>query len=1216
MTQPFTHLRAHTEYSIVDSTLRVSELLARAKADGQPSAPMTDMDGLFGAIRFYEAARKDGVKPIVGVDIQIELEAGQAPLDEEGNPVVPNPNAQPARRALLLSKDYEGYLKLMRLISKAYTTNLVDGKPVIKESWLRDEGSQGLFCLSGSEKGHLGAPALAGDYAKAAENAGRLKNIFGSNFFVEVQRRGAPTDGPFVDAVVEIAREIDVPLVATHPIQFSTQDDYVVHELKVCDARKEIIHDRNRTREFTPYQHFLTTAEMEELFSDLPDALANARAIAQACSTTIPLGKPVLPDFATEDGSSLTDAFAKVSREGLVKRMAKLYPNEAERSAKQAEYSDRLEYEIGVIKEMKFEGYFMIVHDFIDWAHRHEIPVGPGRGSGAGSLVAYSLGITDLDPLKYNLLFERFLNPDRVSMPDFDIDFCVERRELVIEYVTNKYGSEAVAGITALGTLAARAAVKAAGRALGMPPMMVQGVSNLIPNKPGSEVSIADAIESVPEVIERYDSEPEVKRLLDHANTLEGLPKSVGKHAAGVVIARGRIADYSPVYVPEGETKVTTQYDKDDLEKAGLVKFDFLGLKNLTMIDKAVGIIRKTPGQEGFDLSQIPLDDAEVYKMLQQGDTQAVFQFESEFMRKLLLDVQPQQFDDIIAVSALGRPGPMDLIPEYVRNKAAPNSIQYADPRMKPILQETYGVMVYQEQVMRVAQVIGGYSLGGADLLRRAMGKKKAEEMAEHRKIFEAGAALNGVSAVDANKIFSHMEKFAGYGFNKSHAAAYGVLSYQTAYLKKRHPAAYFTAVLSVESVEDIDKVPSLIANAQSKGISVLAPDINLSEANFSSILDQPNTLRYGLAGLKGIGQDAVRQVLNARRSFGAFESLEDFMVKCSKSIPPMGVNLVNKTVVERLIMSGCFDALHPKRAESLAAYPVIAKYNSDVNKREAKLEKRKTDNALADLFTLSGVAPAAPKGKKKAEPKPIAQVERYEWPQVDGEQPLMERLENEKKAFGFYFSGHPMTHFREQLGGLKAAETIAQLQEAFPSYDDLHLVGGVVSDTKEFDTKNGKMVKATISDGLDSTEIIAFADAYAPVKSWFKKDAFALFTFQVKEDKMRGGNSFSATEIRNFADAQTYLAQRLNVSIAPESVERLREIVSANPGDLPIGLWHPKDGTHVPGADQTLRIGLTMPLLDQLKQEFGKNVKIAYPKEQLAIKAPPRPKKAWNNRR
>ena len=1215
MTQPFTHLRAHTEYSIVDSTLRIGDLISMAKADGQPSVPMTDADGLFGAIRFYQAARKEGVKPIVGTDIQIELEAAAAPLDAEGNPVVPNPNAQPARRALILSKDYDGYLKLMRLISRAYTTNLVDGKPVIKEAWLREENPDHLVCLSGSETGHLGAPALAGDFDKAVENAARLKDIFGSNFFVEVQRRGAPTDAAFVQAAVDAAREIGAPLVATHPIQFATQEDYVVHELKVCDARKEIIHDRNRTREFTPYQHFTTTEQMEELFSDLPDALANARAIAQACSTAIPLGTPVLPDFASNDGETLTDAFARVSREGLAKRMAKLYPVESERAAKYPEYSARLETEIETIKTMGFEGYFMIVHDFIDWAHRHDIPVGPGRGSGAGSLVAYSLGITDLDPLKYNLLFERFLNPERVSMPDFDIDFCVERRELVIEYVTQKYGADAVAGITALGTLAARAAVKAAGRALGMPPMMVQGVSNLIPNKPGSEISISDAIESVPEVIERYESEPEVKRLLDHANTLEGLPKSVGKHPAGVVIARGRIADYSPVYVPEGETKVTTQYDKDDLEKAGLVKFDFLGLKNLTMIDKAVALIRKQPGQENFDLAQIPLDDPEVYKIFQRADTQAVFQFESDFMRKILLDAQPANLDDLIALNALGRPGPMDLIPEYVRNKAAPSSITYMDPRMKPILQETYGIMVYQEQVMQIAQVIGGYSLGGADLLRRAMGKKKPEEMAEHRKIFEAGAAANGVSAADANKIFSHMEKFAGYGFNKSHAAAYSVLAYHTAYLKVRHPAAYFAAVLSVESVEDIDRMPSLIANAQSKGLTIVAPDINESESQFTALADEPNTLRYGLLGLKGIGQDAVRQVLNARQTYGKFESLEDFMVKCAKAIPPMGVNLVNKTVVERLIMAGCFDTLHPNRAESLAAYPLIVKYNSDVAKREAKLEKRKTDNALDALFTLSGVAPVAPKGKKKAEPKPIAEVERYVWPTVEGKQPLMEVLENEKKSFGFYFSGHPMTHFRDQLGGLKAAETIAQLQESFPSYDDLHLVGGVVSDAKEFDTKNGKMVKATISDGVDSTEIVAFADAYAPVKSWFKKDAFALFTFQVKEDKFRGGNSFAATKILNFADAQMFLAQRLNISIPVESVERLREICAANPGDLPIGLWHPKDNTHAPGADQSLRIGLNPALLDQLRQEFGKNVKIAFPKEPLVIKAPPRPKK-WNNNR
>jgi DNA polymerase-3 subunit alpha len=562
----------------------------------------------------------------------------------------------------------------------------------------------------------------------------------------------------------------------------------------------------------------------------------------------------------------------------------------------------------------------------------------------------------------------------------------------------------------------------------------------------------------------------------------------------------------------------------------------------------------------------------------------------------------------------------MDLIPEYIRNKATPNSIAYIDPRMKPILEETYGIMVYQEQVMQMAQTIGGYTLGAADLLRRAMGKKKPEEMVKHRQIFAEGAQKNGISLSDADKIFSHMEKFAGYGFNKSHSAAYAIVAYQTAYLKTRHPAAFFAAVLSVDSIEDIDAVPGLIANAQSKGLTILAPDINLSEASFVTTPERPDAMRYGLAGLKGIGQEAVRQVLNARKIHGEFTSLEDFMQKCAKAILPMSVNLVNKTVVERLIMSGCFDALHPNRAESLAAYPLIAKYNSDLAKRAAKLESRKTDNALADLFTMSGVdasAPAKPsKAKAPKAPKPVPEVERYVWPVIDQPQALMERLENEKKAFGFYFSGHPMTHFKTLLGDLKATESIAELVESFPSYDDLHLVAGVVSDFKAFDTKNGKMVKGNISDGKDSVEFLAFSDAYTPVKDWLKKDTFALFTFQVKDDKFKGGQSYMATQIRTMSEAQMFLAQKINISIPAESIARLKEIVKENPGDLPIALWHPVDNTHAPSTEKALRIGLTPQVFDQLKQEFGKHVKLAFPKDKVVIKAPPRPKKQWSNKK
>ena len=1228
MTQPFTHLRSHTEFSIVESTLRIDDLITKAKTDGQPAVAMTDLDGFFGAIRFYEAARKEGVKPIVGTDIQLALNSS------DDNPT------QPPRRVLLIAKDFQGYLKLMRLISRGYTVNLHNDKPVIKESWIHEEGAEGLFCLSGNESGHIAEPALAGDLTVAKANAMQLKKLFGDNFFIEVQRRGIHNEAEFIQTCVTVARETQIPLVATHPIQFSHQSDYVAHELKVCDSRKDKLPDRNRARDFTPYQHFMTTSEMEQIFSDLPDAIENARHIAQSCSLTIPLGKPELPDFQTGTDESLSDFFVRVTNEGLIKRMTKLYPDPTIRASKFPEYQARLNHEIQTIQKMGFEGYFMIVYDFINWAHQHEIPVGPGRGSGAGSLVAYSLNITDLDPLKYNLIFERFLNPERVSMPDFDIDFCIDGRQLVIDYVIKKYGKDSVAGITAIGTLAARAAVNAAGRALGMNPKMVQEVSKLIPNKPGHEVSISDAILEVPEVINRYD-EPEIKKLLDHAITLEGLPKSVGKHAAGVVIARGRIADYSPIYVPSntiktkddqdvssdsdsdsedetlGNNQVTTQYDKDDLEKVGLVKFDFLGLKNLTMIDKAVRLIKAQPEHKDFDLTTIPLDDPKVYELFQRGDTQAVFQFASPGIRQLLRDAQPNCIEDLTALNALYRPGPMDLMSVYCENKAQPSQIKYLDPRMKTILSETYGIMIYQEQVMQIAQTIGGYTLGGADLLRRAMGKKKPEEMAKHRQIFNDGAVKNGVQPKVADEIFTHMEKFAGYGFNKSHSAAYSVVAYQTAYLKTNFPSAYFAAVLSVESVKDVDTIPNLINDAKSKGVIVLPPDINTSQSTFTTSKDVPNGLVYGLEGIKGVGTEVVQQIINARRIYGQFTSLEDFLTKFGKCIPPQGYNLVNKTVISALINAGCFDSLHPNRAETLAAYPIVSKYIKDVANRNEKIKKREsnvltiTDNALGDLFAMSNATPiknaTSPKAKKE---KPINEIQPYVWPTLDP-QTLMEKLENEKKAFGFYFSGHPMTHFKNQLGDLKTCEPISELLDAYPSYDALHLVAGVISEIKIYDSKKGKMAKGVISDGQSSFEFVAFSDTYAKVKDWIKKDAFALLTVQVKTDKFKGGNGYTAIQILNLPDAQIYLAEKLNLSIDRTQIDRLKEIIASRRTEsskiIPISLWHPHEDTHIKSTEPIMEINISMELLDQLKQEFGPHVKLAYPNKRLEIAAPPR---------
>ena len=1218
MPTPFTHLRAHTEYSIVESTLRVSDLIARAKADGQPSVAMTDVDGLFGAIQFYEEARAAGIKPIVGVDIQVHLTPDPAPNDADGNPVSPNPNDQGPRRVALIARDYQGYRKLMRLVSRAYTENQVDGRPVLPEQWLRDENPEGLLCLSGTDAGHIGAPALAGNFDQALSNAQRLQSIFASNFAVEVQRRGAATDAVFVQAASEIASQIGAPLVATHPMQFAEQKDFVAHELKVCDARGEKLPAIARVREFTPYQHFQTGAEMSALFADMPDAVANASAIAQGCSLDIPLGRPVLPDFTPDTGETLTVFLDRVTREGLEKRLSKLFDQQTTRDAKRPEYVKRLDHELATIRKMGFEGYFAIVYDFINFANEAKIPVGPGRGSGAGSLVAYSLGVTDVDPIKYGLLFERFLNPERVSMPDFDIDFCIEQREIVIDYVTRKYGALSVAGISTMGTLGAKSAINSAGRALDRNPLSTQEISKLIPAPPGVDMTLDKALEESSELAERYRNEPSTRDLVDHAMTLEGLPKSVGRHPSGIVIARGLIADFAPVYVPEGTAKLATQFTYGDAEKVGLVKFDFLGLKNLTMIDKAVAVIRTLPGHENFDLAKIPLDDPKVYQLFQTGDTQAVFQFESAGMQRTLRDSSPERIEDLFALNALYRPGPMDLIPEFQLNKASPTNIKYEDPRLEPILRETYGIMVYQEQVMQVAQTLGGYTLGGADLLRRAMGKKKPEEMAKHREIFRDGAAKNGVSAEKADKVFSLMEKFAGYGFNKSHACAYSILAYQTAYLKTHFPSVFFAAVLTVDTKENSPSVPSLISEAKAKGVTMLPPDINKSDVEFSLDPADPQSVRFGLVGIKGLGLEVAKQIVNARKVHGDFADLEDFLSKCSKSLSA-GVNHVNKATVTNLALAGCFDALHPHRKEVVEAFPLINKYNQDVAKRETKLAGRpasKTNNALGDLFALSGVdaEPAKPKKAKVAkEPKEIPEIERYEWPTLP-KQSLIDKLQGEQKALGFYLSGHPMAHFQSQLGGLKATETIAELKDSLPSYD-LHLVAGVLSEVKTFETKNGKAVRAKLSDNsgeANVVDIVAFADAYSPAKDWFKDNQFAMLTVQVKVNKRDGSSDYMVESARNLSQSQEFLAQSLHVSLPRESLGRLQELARANRGDMPVAVWHPENGTHVRNKAVNIRIGVTHELLDTLRQEFGQHVKLGFPQERVVVRPPPRRK--FNN--
>src|SRR5687767_12062076 len=887
----FVHLRLHTEYSIVDGMARVDDAVAAAAADAMPALAITDAANLFGAIKFYEAAREAGVQPIIGCDLWITNER----------------NRDAPTRAPLLCRNHEGYLALCELLSRAYAENHWRGRAEVRREWLR--GARGLIALSGAGQGDVGMALASGNTEGARAAAAAWAEDFPGAYYIEVQRVDPAADEPAVRSAALLASRLGLPVVATHPVQFVHAADYRAHEARVCIAQGYVLGDSRRPREFRPTQYFRTQAEMAAAFADMPQALENSVEIARRCVFEFTLGKSRLPDFPTPDGASIEDYLRAQARAGLARRLDALYPDAVVREQREPAYRERLEFEAGTIIQMGFAGYFLIVADFINWAKSHGVPVGPGRGSGAGSLVAYSLGITDLDPLRYDLLFERFLNPERVSMPDFDIDFCQDGRDRVIEYVKTRYGADSVSQIVTFGTMAARAVVRDVGRVLDLPYNFCDQLAKLIPFQPGRHITLADARKEEPQLKEREQKEEEVRELLALAEQLEGLTRNVGMHAGGVLIAPGKLTDFCPLYAADGSDSVVSQFDMKDVEAVGLVKFDFLGLTTLTILDWTLRYIKAEGGS--LDLSTIPLDDAKTYQVFAKADTTGVFQFESRGMRDMLTRAKPDRFEDIVALVALYRPGPMELIPEFIRRKHG-SRVEYPDPRVEPILKPTYGIMVYQEQVMQIAQIIGGYSLGAADLLRRAMGKKLPEEMAQQRTAFVAGAAKNDVGARKAHELFDLMEKFAGYGFNRSHAAAYALVAYQTAYFKAHYPAAFLAANMSA-IMNDTDKVKVFVddALAPGHGLTLRPPDINDSNYRFEPV--DAKTSRYGLGPLKGTGEAAIASIVSARKEGGPFKDLFDFCHRVDK-------RLVNRRVVESLVRAGAFDSVDDHRASLLAS--------------------------------------------------------------------------------------------------------------------------------------------------------------------------------------------------------------------------------------------------------------------------------------------------------
>ena len=1078
----FIHLRLHSEYSISDGIVRIDDAVQRAVADAMPALALTDLSNLFGMVKFYQSARSQGVKPILGCDVWMSND-----FDRD----------RPSR-LLLLAQNRDGFRRLSELLTRAYRENMYRGRAELRQAWFGESGTTGLIALSGAQLGDVGQALLAGNNDTAQAAANRWAALFPDRYYLEIQRSGHVEAENCLQATLALALTLDLPVVATHPIQFPERQDFKAHEARVCIAEGALLADRRRPRMFTEEQYFKTRVEMATLFADIPEALTNSVEIAKRCSLSMELGKSMLPQFPTPAGMTLDEHLRERSQEGLAGRMALLYPDAAEREKRYPQYQERLEFELGTIIQMGFPGYFLIVADFINWAKHNGVPVGPGRGSGAGSLVAYVLGITDIDPIPYDLLFERFLNPERVSMPDFDVDFCQDGRERVINYVKDKYGREAVSQIVTFGTLGSKSVIRDVGRVLDMPYLLCDQLSKLVPIEGVKPVSLQKALETEPQLKERYDNEEDVRELFDLAQKLEDLTRNVGMHAGGVLIAPGKLTDFCPLYIAEGSDSAVSQFDKDDVEKAGLVKFDFLGLRTLTILDWAMRYVAalSPDGKAPFSLETLPLNDRGSYALLKACNTTAVFQLESRGMKDLIRRLQPDCFEDVVALVALFRPGPLEsgMVDDFINRKHGKARVDYMHPTLEDTLKPTYGVIVYQEQVMQIAQIMGGYTLGSADLLRRAMGKKNAEEMAEHRDIFVNGAVAKGIDAKQATYIFDLMEKFAGYGFNKSHSAAYALVAYHTAYLKAHYPAAFMAATLSAD-MDATDKVKNFYEDTVANGLEVLPPDINLSGYRFAPENDKQ--IRYGLGAVKGTGEAAISAIVAAREKDGPFKDLFDLVRRVDK-------RSVNRRTLESLIRAGAFDSIDDHRAALLASVGMALEL---------------AEQAAADInqVSLFGDLDSHPDSQPS-----LADVPRWH---------EKEKLLQEKTALGFYFSGHPFDAYASELAGLAKL----RLKDVAPSPHPVLLVG-IISALRAQMTRRGKMAFVQLDDGTATLEVPVFNEVFERHREWLKEDRLLLVEGKVSKDDYSGGLRVMVDKLYDLAAARTRYAKSLKLAMNGQS--------------------------------------------------------------------------------
>ncbi len=1087
----FVHLRVHSDYSMSDGLAKVKPILAKVCELGMPAIALTDQTNLCGLVKFYGACHAAGVKPIIGADLWVRVPG----FDKELCSVT------------VLAMDNEGYLNLTLLISDAYLRGHINDRAVIDQEWLA-KYNKGLLLLSGGRHGDVGRALIKGNQVQVDSLVEFYQTHFPDRYYLELLRTGRPDEENYLHLAVALAQEKGLPVVATNQVVFNSPEFFDAHEIRVAISDGFTLGDPRRPKKYSEQQYLKSSEEMCELFEDTPEAIANTVEIAKRCNVTVRLGEYFLPNFPTGD-LSIEDFLVKVSEEGLENRLEFLFADPEIRAQKRPAYDERLDIELKVINQMGFPGYFLIVMEFIQWGKDQDIPIGPGRGSGAGSLVAYALKITDLDPLEYDLLFERFLNPERVSMPDFDIDFCMDRRDEVIDHVAELYGRDAVSQIITFGTMAAKAVIRDVGRVLGHPYGFVERLSKMVPAEPG--MTLAKAFEVEPALQESYDADEEVKDLIDMCRILEGVTRNAGKHAGGVVISPTTITDFAPIYCDSEGKNPVTQFDKNDVETAGLVKFDFLGLRTLTIIDWALQMInpkRKKLGKDPVRIEAIPLDDPKCFKLLQRYETTAVFQLESRGMKDLIKRLQPDSFEDMIALVALFRPGPLQsgMVDNFIERKHGRELVSYPDAEyqhdsLKWVLEPTYGIILYQEQVMQIAQVLAGYSLGGADMLRRAMGKKKPEEMAKQRGTFKEGAINNGIDGHLSMQIFDLVEKFAGYGFNKSHSAAYALVSYQTLWLKTHYPAEFMAAVMSAD-MDNTDKIVILVDECERMKQSLLPPDVNKGLLKFN--VDDEGSIVYGIGAIKGIGDGPVESILAARKD-GPFKDLFDF---CAR----VDLKKLNKRIMEKLICAGALDSLGPHRAAMMATLPEAIRAADQNAKAEAIGQH--------DMF---GLLNSDPEDNKQNF------VQCTPWPDKVW-------LEGERDTLGLYLTGHPINQYLKELKHY----TSGRLKDVHPTErGKTAKAAGLVIATRVVLTKRGsKMGLVTLDDKSGRLEVMLFTEAFEKFNHLLEKDRILIIEGEVSFDDFSGGNRMTARSIIDMGEARNHFASALEGDITSDSVD------------------------------------------------------------------------------